>query len=509
MMNTHSLRSILNHLILNHRWRRVLLLLGSCLLIIAPLATSQATQAGGYQSAMCPAQSSWVTSPSLPSKIPASDTNCDFHGFMWQSFIYLMSPTNKNSPVRQFETWMPAHGIFVKAGDEPAPWGSVPDAPFCDSSGKAQPANYQFVTLTTQAGTHQPLIDQNANLVYYSLAVNEPAYDFLTQCDLYKAQCGASLAPDLTIPAGLKPLNIPEKYPHLAFPTSSYELKMSWKILTKAEQESGTFYQTTGTILTPDGNCQKAYPLGLVGMHIVSNPPGHPEFLWATFEHKNNAPNCTDLSAKPPLGGSWNFYNPDCEDCELNTYRNDKPAQICRDHPYGDPTLGVFPDGLGCDATPPPDYICDDDVRKYIIDPNTENLQSLNASVTQMLSQLGNDNPAKLLANYMLVGNVWTLGGNLPPYLQYQRGSLSASNTTMESFSQNGVSGKTATASCFSCHNLDGHTPFTQGQPSTQQVTLPEAGLSHIYNLIQNTSSGCENGTELPKACAVYFSEDK
>ena len=34
--------------------------------------------------------------------------------------------------------------------------------------------------------------------------------------------------------------------------------------------------------------------LGLVGLHLVINTQLHPEFVWATFEHVNNAPNCTN-----------------------------------------------------------------------------------------------------------------------------------------------------------------------------------------------------------------------
>jgi hypothetical protein len=50
---------------------------------------------------------------------------------------------------------------------------------------------------------------------------------------------------------------------------------------------------------TPNGS--KTVPLALVGMHVVGstgthgspNGPGHPELIWATFEHLGNTPLAT------------------------------------------------------------------------------------------------------------------------------------------------------------------------------------------------------------------------
>ena len=39
------------------------------------------------------------------------------------------------------------------------------------------------------------------------------------------------------------------------------------------------------------GMARKTVLMALVGMHVVGSTAGHPEMIWATFEHKNNAPN--------------------------------------------------------------------------------------------------------------------------------------------------------------------------------------------------------------------------
>lgn len=513
----------------------------SCLTSTHALADDAAqvskSRYGKTQNTACMADATWLDANGLPKEVANENSNCAFHQFMWQSFLYLVQPSdaettkanntatspyankyakksanNHASSALNFETWMPSHGIFVKDGEVPSNWGDTPAIPSCENAkltdkSQTHDPSYQFANLTLQAGSHQPLIDQQMNPVFYTVAVNQPAYDLLTQCDLYKAQCGMSLAPDIVNHTSLDILNIPKQYPKLAFPNDAVELKMSWKVLTTREASSGLFYTTQGTTLSHDGSCAQAVTLGLVGMHIVSKTPNHPEFIWATFEHKNNAPYCTDLSAQAPLGGDWSFYNQSCkagECADLNEYSTTKAAQVCRTHPWGDPTLGEFVNGLDCDSTPRPHFICDKQVQENVIDPNTANLKAINASVTQMLHALPSGNSNRLWANYELVGNLWTLGGLLPPELQYQRGSLSAANTTMETFVQNGVSGVTPAASCFGCHNLEGHTLATPGEPSSERLRLPPAGLSHIFNLINNQSQGCSQGTSLPNACAVY-----
>ena len=398
---------------------------------------------------------------------------------------------------------MPSYGIFVGDGQQPAPWGSVPKPDYC--KGPENPtSNYIFSDLTLQAGSHQALIDKQLNDVYYNLSVNHPAYDFITGCDLYKAQCGITLAPDLLDPTSMPVVNIPLKYPKLAFPDQSIELKTSWKVLTASELASKSFYVTYGSVKSPSKACMENVALGLVGMHIVSKTPSHPEFIWATFEHKNNVPDCGNLTASPPLGGDWTFYDKNCKgtDCSTNEYHLGKTTQVCRMHPWGDPSMGVFPNGLDCNSTPPPAYICEKDVQQYIIDPNTTNLIAINQSVNGMLSSLPDDNINKLWANYELVGNLWTINGDLPPYLQSQRGSLSDANTTMETYVQNGEANVTNPNSCFSCHNLDGKTSTSSATQASKPVQLPPAGLSHIFNLIQENTKGCDNGSRLPKTAA-------
>jgi hypothetical protein len=431
--------------------------------------------------ARCEFQASWLDASALPTDVGSDD--CSFHQFMWQSFAFLAQAADGGT---RFESWMPTYGIFVdKPSDQPTAWGKLPPDP-CTPS---KPLRV-FSQITKQAGVHQPLIDHSGNKVYYGIALNKTAYDWVTGCDLYRFGCAAQLADQQ---AGI---DLIKNYPKLAFPNGSIELKTAWKVLTDDEIKLKTFYSVSGEI-RPDEKSPhacKTVTLGLVGMHIVSKTPNHPEFVWATFEHKNNAPDCSALAAQAPLPGGWTFFDKAAYDsCKLqrctNTYVENTPALVCREHPYGDSNLGHYPDGNDCKLNPN-QPICQPAI-KAALTSNTAAIKAINTSATAVIAQSATYN--KVWANYELVGNLWSQDGIVPPITQAQAGSLSAANSVMETFVQNGQAGVINPSNCLTCHNM----------VSTDGTTdLPAAGLSHIFRDVHASSGGCKSG-KLPTACVV------
>ncbi|HEX8704941.1 MAG TPA: hypothetical protein VF815_39275, partial [Myxococcaceae bacterium] len=364
----------------------------------------------------CQANSAWLTSSTLPTEV-SGQAACNFQQFMWQSLLALVQPTSDPTKL-QFETWMPSYGIFIKDGT-PTPWGQEPPTSCAPTQKLATAAGKTprvYSDITKQAGSDQPLIDLKKEFVYYGMSVNKSAYDMLTGCQLYKATCAGPLKP------GNKGIDLISKYPSLAYPDTAVELKTSWMVLDDATAASGLFYVVPGIVQYKNGPCRQVN-LGLTGMHIVSKTPNFPAMIWATFEHRNNAPDCNNTSAQPPLGGSWNFYNPGCTNCATNTYKPGTPAQVCRMHAQGDSAIGTFPGGVDCNANPN-QFACQDKTQAMLAE-NSAAIKSINSSV-QALIQANPNLINKVWANYELVGNVWTNGGALPPYLQAQAGSLSA-----------------------------------------------------------------------------------
>jgi hypothetical protein len=448
----------------------------------APTPPAKTAQPVGTTMDSCAADAAWLTSSTLPTDVPGAKAACNFEQFMWQSMLALVQPSSTDPSILNFETWMPSYGIFVNDG-VPAPWGQEPSnacSPGPGGTGK-QPRLYSDIIL--QAGADQPLMDPKREFVYYGMSVNQSAYDMITTCELYKANCAGPLKPDN------KGIDLIQKYPNLALPSTAVELKTSWMVVDDATVATGRFYVVPGWILHNGGPCRQV-KLGLTGMHIVSKTPSFPALIWATFEHRNNAPDCSDTSAAPPLGGSWNFFDPGCTSCTTNTYKPDTPAQICRMHHSGDSAVGTFLGGADCTVSPG-QYACQDKTRRILAE-STRAISAINSSVSALVTA----NPQRInpvWANYELVGSVWTTGGTVPPYLQAQQGALSAANTSMESFVQNGVAAVSNPYSCLSCHNMQG--------PTAAQ-NLPPVGLSHLFDNVQ-MSGGCANGS-LPAACGPY-----
>ena len=409
----------------------------------------------------CNASASWFTSPSFPSEVAGGgNTDCVFHQFAWQAFIDVVQPAAGGG--RTFENWMPEYGVFVPSGTAITPWGQQPSAP-CSSNAKALAVNAKKLFLRPRVpkglgvvdggsddqATGDPLYDQQKNVVYYSMWINQTEYNFIANCDFNNTTCITSAPATTALPAG------------------STELKASWR--TFASNPPKDMYTIQGVV----GETCQPITMGLVGFHLVTNTPDHPEFIWATFEHNSNAPNCTN--PQPTPAGGWSFNNPQCSaaNCPPNQ-KNVNPTQVCR----------VAPQGGGSTN-------------------NTSAMIALNASVQSTLQGLIKAQPDQyanmaIWLNYQMTGNLWTVDGALPPTAKNFAGSIENSNTTLETFAQG--SGN----NCFHCH--------TQAQYVNTGVKPPvpmgfrtgaPANFSHLWGFAQQTG-GCGNGKgPLPTSCPI------
>src|SRR5262249_53937419 len=75
-----------------------------------------------------------------------------------------------------------------------------------------------------------------------------------------------------------------------------------------------TYDKSNPNLWTPNG--EKDAELALVGIHVVGSTAGHPEMIWATFEHLGNAPNAAYsyinaggnvISVPQDTSGNWLF----------------------------------------------------------------------------------------------------------------------------------------------------------------------------------------------------------
>ena len=381
----------------------------------SPVASTSATPAPSP----CPAAASWITAPNPPTEIGGtgvpvgSETNCQFYQFAYQWFFSMVQPAGTGDE-RKFETlnlFQPNLKSQCTANKLTgiANIGKVLFVRTTKPSANAfDPVLPQDIA---QAGSNAPLYDRDGNVVLYNVWYNE-------------LECQATAA-------GYKPNTI--------------EIKTSWRVLKTADP---AYYTLKATV---QGYPTNPVILGLVGFHLVINTQLHPEFVWATFEHVNNAPDCTKPQNQPAVG--WSFLSSDCTKCLQENGFNGCP-QCKFNQQASTPPFGL---------TGPPTQVC----RYYRDgtdpepttggnnnDTNRFNIDTLN---TQLAGLMPTSGPMAVFKNYVLVGGLWTNGGVASGGTDVQRGSLENANTTMETFLQSGAN----KANCFSCHGYNPSTPLT------------------------------------------------
>lgn len=375
----------------------------------------------------CKADPAWFK-PNAPEPDPAQprDTNCEIHQWAVQEFLYQVQTVDG---LARFLGLASPHALFLYSGDKPAPYPGSTTTLFkmeknmarLRGTGKANAARpLVFLPRTlktpnttfsadTQAGSNAVLVDQNGQFVYYTASINEVYYNYVVNKGIY------TLAAFLAAP------------PSATFPIGALETKSSWRIAAKAgttyiPNASKSFYTIEAQLCTDD-KCTAVVPatMALVGLHVVGLIQGHPEMIWATFEHNLNAPDCKNT---PSADSRYSFYkasqncgtSPFWDTCNKASTDTKTPSEICRAHPQGEPE--------GSQG-------------------NTANILSLNQSFHQLV-------PAgSVWANYDYASAVWTTGKVGPNGLivlddSEIRGSKKAANTSMESFTQE--------QNCLHCH---------------------------------------------------------
>lgn len=407
----------------------------------------------------CTAPAAWFPHDQTPQ--PDDDasftSNCMFHQWSWQSFLWL-TQTMPDGQLR-FETFARPSELVRTDGAAPEPFpGGSPAGGLALAPRTAKQDEPTLLDEVAQAGSLGLLVDQDERSVYYAMYVNEVFYDFVRDNGLYDPEKLAATSPTLNFPVG------------------AMELKASWKIVEDGSDASGWYTRTAiVAALTEENGVVVVSPtetrevtVALVGLHIAGVVNGHPEFIWATFEHDENAPTLTDdqlakyldpnnheIGREAVSPSSFTFYAAHTTFADSN---QNNAGQLALDEaaqtltPVTNAFIQYAQGGGSAD--------------------NRANVTSLNASV---LSQL--DDP--VFSRYFLGGAIWLAAndGLVPNSTQQDliTGSTDLSNVTMETFTQKILEQR----NCFGCHNTMQRFPPT---PGTGVAPLPglNVNVSHI-----------------------------
>jgi hypothetical protein len=399
--------------------------------------------AQAQQGTDCSAPTDWFPHAQTPPPDDNADfnSNCAFHLWSWQAFLFLTQNDEDGMP--RFLSLIPAQDVVDGVPD------TEPDEVMLRPRARKSDMGETFDEVG-QAGSLGLLVDQNGRAVYYSMYVNETYYDFVVTQNQYN------------VPANLLAAPADQNYP-----IGSVTLKAAWKIMGADEDASGFFTMpatieklsadAAGNVIADPGQTEEV-TVALVGLHVVGIVKGHPEAIWATFEHRNNAPQFSlgQIIDEPVSSQDFTFYaaNTTAGTCNQNnagfltltdpaTQTLSPVTQVCRQYPFGGGSTQ-----------------------------NSANIGSLNSTVHAGLEA------DSVWRNYMETGAIWfsqadALEPNMAMDDSIITGSVKLSNSVIETFTQKVRSED----QCFSCHRTDMVFP-----PDAVDQPLPGKNLniSHI-----------------------------
>jgi hypothetical protein len=350
-----------------------------------------------------------------------------------------------------------------------------------------------------QASFEDPpvLMAQNGSLIYYTTMVNDVYAYFLTrEKNLGHDSLHSSFPttqPELTDIVSFASAH------HKTFPDPNalaIEVKASWieatglpdldKYITMTATIP-TYNQSNPNHLTPSGT--KTVKMAMVGIHVVGSTAGHPEMIWATFEHDNNTPNTTFeyINTQNPLpvpktsdtNGPWLFCTPGVNGIDFAHFNI--PHMVFHSPDIDSllrprlPPLPPLPPFTPLPPLPPLPFTvsASDTIRMKAWGGGFDNrpnplISSTAESNTEVISinnsVRGQLIPPDVRANYFMVGSTWTAGGSEPngsfSHINPQTGQLvgnevgtsQLANTTMETYQQGPSNLRNEGTNCFRCH---------------------------------------------------------
>jgi hypothetical protein len=233
-----------------------------------------------------------------------------------------------------WETYKDSNDIYLDPPRPPTPFDtpeSIP--PQCQAIATNNPIAARRTLVRTAkiseiGGIEQSdgnrLVDQNGENVWYEVKLNRVYYDYVVRNGFYNSR--NQLNEGISFPLST----------NVSAPPATVKIKAAWKVMggasSRQPDDPKKFYTTQALVVDPSsGQCSERL-LGLVGLHIVIKTAQLPQWLWATFEHVDNAP---DQSTGPVAGRQYNFFDTKCgANCPpVNTppaKGSQKPTQVVR-----------------------------------------------------------------------------------------------------------------------------------------------------------------------------------
>ena len=147
------------------------------------------------------------------------------------------------------------------------------------------------------------LTDQDGQVVRYEIRMNADEFRYIMKNDLWHQEgiytfLKAQGSPGISLPSQKSEFGN----------VGAMETKAAWRIIPEARRAyfEQNYKVAHAKVYDPDTKSWINRDVALVGLHIIKKTPNSPEWVWATFEHKDNVP----VKGDPGTGKTWNFFKP-------------------------------------------------------------------------------------------------------------------------------------------------------------------------------------------------------
>jgi len=267
----------------------------------------------------------------LPGDVGSSPTQATLDAYSWQMFLALNAPKAGSS--------------VSTTGDNPTLWGGSSSSPITATSPgwsstddllqqvtqTSAPAfgshyypiecqavknykNYRVVDelnkvadntfeATVKNLSGSPAIGTNGKFLRYEILLSPITFSTVVSNQWYLQSVLNSLTAPLSFPCGLQSAGGPTASPATAG-IGPFTIKNAWMDATGINAagyhiENLLVYTLAAQNSTGKNTCELK-KMALVGMHVAHKTTTQTGWTWSTFEHKANAPDCTNTPAPPP-----------------------------------------------------------------------------------------------------------------------------------------------------------------------------------------------------------------
>jgi hypothetical protein len=381
--------------------------------------------------------------------------DCNFQQWSWEAFVWAtaIGPDGR----ARFTTFgnIDELGKKTTATKGPKPLGLKPR--------DLKPRTTKSSGDTPQQAGGGIVVDQNGQIIWYSTHMNPAYFQFVQQ------NGGAGYA---------------KASATLNFPVGAAVFKASWQVVPDGTTPAGFYTEKTTVPMLVNNPCGGIMvdPLGktrnvtvaLVGLHVVGVTENHPEFLWASFEQENNAP---DL----PPGMAPNSTDPVSKQ-GFTFYAANTPANACNPQSV---VLSVT-DPVKQTVGPVTNVFRQFGQGGPIPAQRGEDIKNVNEAARKEMANMGTLKPPQpketVWSHYKLIGTLWLAQpGTLQPGISQLEvcgvGSVNLANSTLETYfqgPQNNFNGNNV-SNCFMCHNTGGFGGFPN-----KNINLSHALLASV-----------------------------